>query len=184
MDGHDWQAESAWNSSHWLNNNVTASGTFVSSSESRYVTETGVIFQDTSFTDICQTVGTFPASWSIKISLTALLCWSCLLEKKKRHYLIKSSNSDSGDRFIPPKRQHRKLFLLRVFHFSFQRATSVRVCFHPSGVETASHWCVWLTLCCVSRRISCRSSFYHRKIKASHQDCAPFKMKLHMIFRI
>ncbi len=86
------------------------------------VTETAVISQDASFTDICQTVGTFSASRSIKTPLQHFYV-GVVCRRKKKHYLIKSSNSDSGDRFSPPERQQSKVSLLRIFHFSFQRAT-------------------------------------------------------------
>lgn len=94
----------------------------MSFTECRSVTETAVISQDASFTDICQTVGTFSARRSIKTPLQHFYV-GVVWRRKKKHYLIKSSNSDSGDRFSPPERQQSKVSLLRIFHFSFQRAT-------------------------------------------------------------
>lgn len=107
---HYWQAESASNSSDWLNSNVRSSGCFVSFTESRSVTDrcdfSGHLFH----WYLSDSIRTFSTSWSIKNSLPALLCWSCL-GGGGRHYLIKSSNSDGSDRFIPPERQQSKVSL-------------------------------------------------------------------------
>lgn len=70
-------------------------------------------------------IGTFSASGSIKKTpfqhFHVGVVWG-----RKRHYLIKSSNSDRSDRFIPPERQQSKVSPVRSFHFSFQRATLYR----------------------------------------------------------